>query len=79
MTSTTIHKAERLLCGCKADPATGARFITCPDHTNLPVDPLAKRGPLYPLCPVCSSQHIKPAGINIRCMDCDALFAAGEK
>ena len=27
-----IHKAERLSCGCRADPITGAAFIVCSQH-----------------------------------------------
>ena len=78
-TSTAIHRSELARCGCRVDTQTGARFTTCPAHSNLPaVDPLAKKGVLRPLCPVCSSQHLKPIGINILCRDCDALFAAAD-
>ena len=78
-TNKSIHAAERLLCGCYADTNSGARFITCPAHSNLPaVDPLAKRDGMRPLCVCCASQRIQPAGINLLCLDCDALFAAAD-
>ena len=77
--SAAIHRAELLRCGCRVDVQTGARFITCSSHANTPAaDPLAKRDGMRPLCPVCSSQRIQPAGINILCRDCDALFAASD-
>ena len=77
--SAAIHRAELLRCGCRVDVQTGARFITCSSHANTPaVDPLAKRDGMRPLCPVCSSQHLKPIGINILCRDCDALFAPAD-
>lgn len=36
-TSTAIHRAERLLCGCSIDPISGARFIACSQHAQVPV------------------------------------------
>ena len=77
--SAAIHRAELLRCGCRVDVQTGARFITCPSHANTPaVDPLQKKDGMRPICPVCSSQRLKPVGINILCMDCDALFGGNE-
>jgi len=84
--TATIHKAQRLICGCLADTASGETFTRCARHAchgvvslkELPVegiDPLpVKRQASVLLCPGCGSVRIKVG----KCLECGEEFGTDE-
>lgn len=80
--AATIHAAELLFCGCRANPKTGETYSLCARHTNNPASAKLHKNPdgSRPLCPQCSSFRIRPIteSASIACDDCGHTFTAAD-